>query len=696
MKNIIFNKKSLLINFFTLSCLVSGKLFADELNYEITAQKLNDSRNSLSTKTQSSSYKFDNDSIKNLPLGQATSLNQVLARAPGVTVNSFGQLHIRNDHSNVQYRINDVIIPEGINGFGQVFDVRFADSINLLTGALPAQYGYRTAGVVEIKTKDHVNNKKLDQAGYSELLLGTNNDLGVNQQLSGNFKNLNYFLSASYLQNNRGIESPTSARNSTHNDTKQDKVFGYFSKLLDQKNRLSLIIANATNRYQIPTIANQNIQYTDANFSAINSRDINDNQKESNRFAILSLQGFTQKNLNYQLASFVRQSQLDYRADKVGGLSFNGVSSNLDRQSIAYGLQGDASKELNQQNMLRFGFYFNDTRADNSSNNLTYQLDANEDPTTDIMRIYDRKASNTRLYSLYAQNEFKVNEKLTTNFGLRYDQAQGIVNQRQLSPRFNALYQLNKNTKFHSGYARYFTAPKAELYGNNNPRIFAGTTNQPENFTNPRIQSERSDYYDLGISHKFNQFLTLGVDGYYKEVKNLLDEGQFGNALIYSQYNFDRTKIHGVEFSADYKKDNLTAYANLALQRARAHKIKSGQHLLENNEIDFIAKNYVNLDHSQRTTASTGISYKIKNSIIGSDLLFASGMRRGEASTLSMPAYYVVNSFINHEYKKINFRFAINNLFDREYRLHDGTGIGMNASQYGLRRTFYLIISKSY
>lgn len=691
-----FLKKVTLIGVKTCTLFFLNSAYAKEtLNYEITAEKLNNSRNNIYNKTHSSSYNFDEQSLQNLPLGEATSLNQVLGRAPGVTIGSHGQVHIRNEHSNVQYRINDVIIPEGINGFGQVFDVRFADSINLLTGALPAQYGYRTAGVVEIKTKDQVKNSKLDKGAYSELLVGTNNDLGVNQQISGNVNNLNYFLSASYLQNNRGIESPTSARNSTHNDTKQDKVFGYFSKLLNEKNRLSLIIANATNRFQIPTTANQTINHEFAGIQNINSRDINDNQKDSNRFAILSLQGINNSGLDYQIAGFVRHSQLDFRADSVGGLTFNGIASNIDRSSVNSGLQGDFSKELNDKNTARFGFYFSDSRIDNASNNLTFATDANDDKTG-IIRLHTNINNNTRLYSIYAQNEFKANKKLAFNFGARLDKVQGIVDQQQLSPRFSSLYNLSEKTKIHAGYAKFFTAPKAELVGNNNPRIFANTTNQPENFNNSKLRSEVSDYFDVGISHKLNKELTLGVEGYHKDVKNLLDEGQFGNALIYTPYNFKKAKIFGVEFTSNYKKNNLSAYANIALQRARAHKILSGQYLLEDAEIDFISKNYVHLDHEQRTTASAGVSYKIAKNTLGSDLLFGSGMRRGDASTLSMPAYSVLNVFASREIAKINFRFAVNNIFDRVYRLHDGTGIGMNASQYGMRRTFYLIVSKSF
>jgi len=116
-------------------------------------QKLDAARNGLSPDTGSTLYKFGQADIAALPMGEATPLNQVVLQAPGVVQDSYGQLHVRGDHANVQYRIDGVVIPEAISGFGQSLETRFADSINILTGALPAQYGYRTAAVIDIKTK---------------------------------------------------------------------------------------------------------------------------------------------------------------------------------------------------------------------------------------------------------------------------------------------------------------------------------------------------------------------------------------------------------------------------------------------------------------------------------------------------------------------------------------------------------------
>src|SRR5262245_42721729 len=83
---------------------------------------LDRARNQLSPDIGASQYVIDSQAIEQLPLGDATPLNQILLQAPGVVQDSFGQLHIRGDHADVQYRINGVTIPESISGFGQSLD----------------------------------------------------------------------------------------------------------------------------------------------------------------------------------------------------------------------------------------------------------------------------------------------------------------------------------------------------------------------------------------------------------------------------------------------------------------------------------------------------------------------------------------------------------------------------------------------
>jgi hypothetical protein len=118
----------------------------------ITAQRLDAARDAILPSLGASAYTIDKAMLTKQPGGTNVSLVQVLSQVPGVTLDSYGAVHVRNEHANLQYRLNGVIVPESISGFGQTFDPRIADSVELITGTLPAQYGYRTSGVVSLKT----------------------------------------------------------------------------------------------------------------------------------------------------------------------------------------------------------------------------------------------------------------------------------------------------------------------------------------------------------------------------------------------------------------------------------------------------------------------------------------------------------------------------------------------------------------
>ena len=87
-----------------------------------------------------------------MPGGQNLPLNQVLLQAPDVVQDSFGQIHVRADHNDLQYRLNGIILPEGISVFSQTLSPWLISSLKLITGALPAEYGLRTAGIIDLST----------------------------------------------------------------------------------------------------------------------------------------------------------------------------------------------------------------------------------------------------------------------------------------------------------------------------------------------------------------------------------------------------------------------------------------------------------------------------------------------------------------------------------------------------------------
>ncbi len=92
-------------------------------------------------------------------------------------------MHVRGDHANLQYRINGVLLPESISGFGQTLDARTIKSIRLMDGALPAQFGERTAAVVDITTR---SGAELGNSGSAGLAAGSFGKINPNASWWGN------------------------------------------------------------------------------------------------------------------------------------------------------------------------------------------------------------------------------------------------------------------------------------------------------------------------------------------------------------------------------------------------------------------------------------------------------------------------------------------------------------------------------
>ena len=664
----------------------------------ISVKRLDTARNGLSPTTGSSIYSFDQTDIEALPLGASTPLNQVLLQAPGVVQDSYGQLHVRGDHANMQYRIDGVVIPEPITGFGPAIDTRFASEINFLTGALPAQYGYRTAGIVDIKTKG------LDAQPGGELgvVTGTNGHNEVNGSVGGSIGDVTYFLSGSWLENNLGIENTTGSVNAIHDHTDQGKGFGYLSYVIDGTSRVNLMMGSSSSRFQIPNLPGLQPQYTLANSGAISSDSLNANQREQNDFQILSFQRSNAGPLDYQVSLFHRRSTVDYSPDAAGDLIYNGIAGAIHRSNDAYGTQVDSSYRLNNAHTLRSGIFLQQEEMAINNNSLVFPADAsgNQTSTTPIS-IQDNTAIKGYTYGLYLQDEWKASSNLTVNVGARFDSVNTVTNEQQLSPRIGLLYDWSSQTRLHAGYARYFTPPPTEKIDATSVALFQNTTNALPSDANTAVRAERSDYYDVGISHLLTPKLTIGVDAYYREVKNLQDEGQFGNALVYSAFNYEEGRIGGIEFTANYRDGNFGAYGNLARSEALARNVVTGQFHFDPNELAYISNNWVHMDHHQAWTGSGGMSYRYGPTTYSASMIFGSGLPRGFANTDNLPSYAQVNVAAARKVDlgslgKFNTRISVLNLFDQSYELRDGTGIGVGAPQFGQRRTFYLSISRPF
>ena len=197
--------------------------------------------NNLLPKTGASVDTLTRQDIVNLPQGDNTPIDKVILQFPGVSYDSAvsnPSFHVRGEYANVQIRINGIVLPEGVSALGPFLDTNFIGSMSLLTGTLPAQYGLRTAGVLDITSRSFAV-----PAGEASLYGGSHQTLTPSIDYGGSFANSEYFVTARGIWNTLGLENPTASLNAIHDYTQQGKFFGYTSTLLDESTRLSFISA---------------------------------------------------------------------------------------------------------------------------------------------------------------------------------------------------------------------------------------------------------------------------------------------------------------------------------------------------------------------------------------------------------------------------------------------------------------------
>jgi len=695
----------------------------------VTAERLDAARIGIQTQIGASTYTISSAEIDTQPGGENALLNQVVLQAPGVAQDSFGQLHIRGEHNGLQYRLNDVIIPDGISVFSQTLDPRFVGSLKLITGALPAEYGLRTAGIIDVQSKSGL----FDPGGQIGIYGGSHSEINPSFDYGGSVGSLNYFVSGDYLTNTLGIESPDGSIDPLHDRTKQYHGFGFVQDILDQNSSITAIFgtsndifqipnrkgvqpssigidglgpcANGSTFYPLPCAPGDNQALTVNGQFAFLSNNLNENQREITHFGILSYLR-SEGNLDFQVGVFGRYSSLFFTPDPVGDLLFNGVSQTAYKRDTAYGLQAEAAYHLGDAHTIRAGAVYqaDDLISQTSSVVLaTDPITGNQIGPDNPITIPDNSTKHAWSYSLYLQDEWKVFDTLTLNYGVRWDQFQAFDAESQLSPRVNAVWTPLDGTTVHVGYSRYFSPPPIELVGTTDIALFNNTTAAPGVTTDHTPKAERADYYDIGINQVVLTGLTVGVDAFDKQSHNLIDEGQFGAPIILTPFNYQTGRQYGVELTGTYVDGPFSAYGNVAYERAAGRNIVTSEFNFSADDLAYIATHYIPLDHEQNVTLSGGASYVLwTDTTLSTDLLYGSGLRRDGATPNGdhVPGYVQVNLGVSHIFKfsginDLTARFDVVNLFDEKYEIRDGTGVGVGAPQFGPRRGFFVGLSEA-
>ncbi|MBU6298438.1 MAG: TonB-dependent receptor, partial [Alphaproteobacteria bacterium] len=423
---------------------------------------------------------------------------------------------------------------------------------------------------------------------------------------------------------------------------------------------------------------------------------------------------------------FGRYSSLFYTpGGNVGDILYDGIAQTAYKRDESYGLQVEGSYRLGSDQTLRFGAVYEADDLVSNTSSLVLPVAAGSaanpnpnplcaDPTntcqtSDVpLNIIDNSTKRASSYSFYLQDEWQIIPTLTVNFGVRYDKYQAYSHGDQLGPRVNAVWKPLDGTIIHAGYARYFTPPPIELVSSSDISLFNNTTAAPAIPTDTTPVAERADYYDVGMSQQLTAELNVGLDTYFKLSKNLIDEGQFGAPIILTPFNYARGRQYGAILTADYTTDNFSTYANYSLERAIGEDWITSEFSFDPAAFAYVQNHFISLDHEQKGSASAGFAYRWDSTVFSADMIYGTGLRQdltlpsGDVIPNGdhVPAYVQVNLGISSDLTDIGLdgvtaRADVINLFDVDYQIRSGSGVGVFAPQFAQRRAFFFGLSKS-
>ena len=653
--------------------------------------------------------------ISLLPQGGETSLPKLLANTtPGIVLGGFGQMFIRGNHGNIQYQIDGIQMPDSPSGsFGQSFSPRNIEQMEIITGGVPAEYGQRLSGVVNITTKSgsekpsgevelNYGNYNSAYSTYSpHLLYGGTNESG----------NLRYFFSLNYNRSDRGLNTPQPMVNSdgsidqsqggkdvVHDTSEGDAEFAKVDWQVDNQNKLSFIAFNSYSFFQIPNYPStftssssyfRNPTTSDSAFTYVPSS-TNDTQAERNTYGQVVWKHTYSDKAFLQLAPYYKFSNIAVGNDPQNDLAAIPLIPKAAPVSIAenrnvnnLGFKGDYSCRWSESHLLKTGFQLQASRADGF---VSFQTDpAQSQPTVVDWPV------NGYFESLYLQDDYQIFKPLTLNAGLRWDATQFIFQDNNpedtlLQPRLGLNYLVTEATKLHLFYGKLFEPAPVE-----NLRLqFNSSTDKVTPFN---IQAEKSDYFEAGLTQQILDQQILGLTAYYKSMDNAIDEHQLYRTSLTQAFNYNTGYAYGVEFSLRGKlSEDWSNYFNYSYSMGMGFESQGGVGLPSSTLVGTV------LDHIQAHTSTLGATYSKNNVWWTGQLLYGSGLRTGDYNSVTLPAHFVFDTTVGYKFYGESWasRFKISldvlNVFDNAYPITIANEF--SGTQYAPGRQFFFRLAK--
>jgi hypothetical protein len=449
------------------------------------------------------------------------SLQDLVNSQPGWLYEGNAVLHPRGSEYQTQFVVDGIPLTDNRSpSFGPEIEADDVESMNIYTAGIPAEFGRKMGGVVEVKTLRDPQAGLHGQAGLSG---GSYDTAGAFAQVQdvwgGNALGVSASgdMTAHYL-------NPVVPENFTNRGTTGDFA-GSYERDLTSKDRLTLSVRHELSRYEIP---NEQVQQAAGQFqTAVNfeTMGIVSYQHIFSPDIVANLRGMVRDNSNNFNSNDNSSPVIVFQHNNFREGYFNGsISIHHGRNEWKAGIESDAMfLHENLSDVITDPGRFDDGT-----------------PTT-----FAFSGSRPDLeQSAFVQDRIRLG-KWTVEAGLRWDHYQLLVNQNAFSPRLAiSRYFPSAGLLVHASYDRVFQTPSFEniLLSSSAQVISLDPT-----FLRLPVEPSHGNYFEFGATKGVGGQLRFDANYFRRYVNNYADDDQILNTAVSFPIAFDKAVIYGAE-----------------------------------------------------------------------------------------------------------------------------------------------------
>jgi hypothetical protein len=450
------------------------------------------------------------------------SLQDLVNSQPGWLYEGNAVLHPRGSEYQTQFVVDGIPLTDNRSpSFGPEIEADDVQSLSIYTAGIPAEYGRKMGGVVEVNT---IQDSKPGFHGNVILSGGSFDSAAAFAKGQYTWGKNAFGGSASGSMTDHYL-NPVVPQNYSNTGTLGDFSLNY-DRELTTNDRLRFIVRHELARYDIP---NEQVQ------QAAGQRQTADN---------LETMGIA----SYQ-HTFSSQALADFRAmvrDNANNFNSNQYSTPI---------------EVFQHNWFREAYFRGTVTLDRGRNEWKFGVESDNtflnenfryiitdpsqfDPQTPLTLSFIGNRPDLE-QSVFVQDLIRL-KNWNISVGLRWDHYQLLVNQQALDPRFSiSRYFPSVGLLAHFSYDRVFQTPSFQniLLSNSNAIVSL----DPTNFLRLPLEPSQGNYYEAGLTKVFLGKIKLDTNYFRRLVDNYADDDQIQNTTVSFPIAFRKSIIYGAE-----------------------------------------------------------------------------------------------------------------------------------------------------